>query len=148
MKTLWRHARLILMYAAACGIIGIQAKESALALLGPQFEKELSEQAHQLHLAYPDLKGSVVLAITIDKSGWVAIVEAKESRLDDTEPLAGILEKAHKWKFSPLNIDKKKTTVEYEIVFSDEFDSTRVFFVVMAAIIVTITGLIILVRIG
>ena len=116
--------------------------------IGEVFARELAEKTRELIDAYPDLNGRVKIRMTIQKNGIVSLAEAKDSRLNDSEPLTRILEMIYKWRFTPLPIEESNVRITHIMQFGTRFDSTRIFFVVMGAIIGTITFLIVLVRIG
>jgi hypothetical protein len=137
-----------LLLSVLCSISLARGKSGIADELGELFAKELSEHTKQLIADYTDLKGSVKLSITVDKAGYVALVKKREDSLDDTEPLAGIMEKVYGWKFTPLQTDKKRITFEHSVSFSDEIDSTRVFFIIMGVLIAVVTALVIVVRAG
>ena len=112
------------------------------------FSRELTAKTDELVKAYPDLQGRVKISMTVEKGGMVSLAEVKDSRLNDSEPLTSILETVYKWKFTPLAIKEPNVRITHILAFGARFDSTRIFFIVMAAMIGTITFLIVLVRVG
>ncbi len=143
--------KVMLLVMLCCLAAGVAwpawARKSVADKLGEQFAKELAEQTKAVSDMHPELKGSVKLGLTVDKGGFVSLVETKENRLDDTAPLAGILETVYAWKFSELAIEEKTVTFDHVIGFNEGYDSTRMFFVAMGVVMVTIAALIILIRV-
>ncbi|MBD3393177.1 MAG: hypothetical protein GF418_13700 [Chitinivibrionales bacterium] len=138
----------VLSFLLALGLAQpARARKSIAEKHGETFAKELAGHVEKLTDAYPTMKGSLKLAITVNADGWVSLVEPEDNRLSDTEPLAAMLEKVYAWEFSPLDIEQQNVVVEHTIRFSDELDTTRVFFVVMGVLMATIAGLIVFVRV-
>jgi|GEM_PF-5860528 len=139
-----RHMMMVCAVAACAA----GARQYDAEKLGEVFARELAEKTKELCAAYPDVRGNFKLNMTIERNGTVTLARATDIRLNDTEPITGMLEAVYKWKFSPLAIENRSVEITQTLVFGATFDSTRIFFMVMGAIMATIAVLIVLVRIG
>jgi hypothetical protein len=109
-------------------------------------QNELDSAVIALLKDFPGLKGSVKLRITVRYNGVVSNVETIKVRLNDSEAVSGIIEKAYNWKFSQFSDGKPSVTLIETVRFSSPIDSSGIFLVIMGAFIAAAAVLLVLKR--